>query len=74
MMVSERSLAEGEAGDTQAGDAAQTRRHRRRVRRKAKGLRPSQLKFSPLVRACLWLGLPVLLWGGVYLLGRALLP
>lgn len=74
MAVSERSAAEEEGGETQAGDAPETRRERRRVRRKTKALRPSQVKFSPGVRAALWLGLPVLLWVGVYFLGRALLP
>ena len=49
-----------------AGEAPVRRKRRVRVRR-------NQEKFPRWVRVALWLGLPIMLWIGVYLIGRALL-
>ncbi len=55
-------------GSEQLGESAEPRRKRVRVRVKRK-----QDKFPRWVRLTLWLGLPVVLWIGVYLIGAAIL-
>ncbi len=63
----------GSSGDAQIDDASdqaaeQPRRRKRRVR-----VGRSQEKLPRWVRVLLWLGMPVVLWAGAYLIGRALL-
>lgn len=50
----------------QVADSPKRRKRRVRVGRK-------QDKFPRWVRMGLWLGMPAVLWAGVYLIGRALL-
>lgn len=68
-MVAE-SGTSGEAQTDHAIDqgAESPRRRKRRVR-----VGRSQDKFPRWVRVLLWLGMPVVLWAGAYLIGRALL-
>lgn len=68
-MITE-SGTSGEALIDHAGDQAaeSPRRRKRRVR-----VGRSQEKFPRWVRVLLWLAMPVVLWTGVYLIGRALL-
>ncbi len=68
-MVGETGLAEDVAGRDQAVPTGEVRRRRRRVKVRKR----NQTKFPRPVRVALWLGFPVVLWGGIYLLGRALL-
>jgi len=61
------------SGEAQIGDASDQaaeppRRRKRRVR-----VGRSQEKFSPRVQVLLWLGMPVALWAGAYVIGRVLL-
>lgn len=68
MMVSEHGLADDAPPAEEAPDKAVIRRRvRRRVRVR------KQEKFPRPVRLALWLGIPVLLWIAIYLVGRALL-
>jgi hypothetical protein len=60
----EKPLTENAADS--AVDSPQIRKRRVRVRRKEE-------KFPRWVRAALWLGLPLLLWIAMYLIGSALL-
>ena len=65
-MIGDTGLAPDSAPEPGAGaDRVPYRRSRRRVRVR------KQAKFSRPVRLMLWLGLPVLLWGGIYLAWRA---
>lgn len=58
--------AQSDAAVTAPAEEPRLKRRRVRVRRK-------QEKFPRPVRIALLLGLPILLWTGIYLLGRALL-
>jgi len=63
----------GTSGEAQIDDASDQaaeppRRRKRRVR-----VGPTKEKFPPWVRVLLWLGMPVVLWAGAYLIGRVLL-
>lgn len=51
-------------------DACPVGKRGQRTRRKARAR--SQAKFSRPVRLMLWLGLPVVLWSGIYALWRGL--
>lgn len=67
-MVSEHGLADDAPPAEETPDKEVTRRRvRRRVRVR------KQEKFPRPVRLALWLGIPVLLWIAIYLVGRALL-
>ena len=61
------------SGEAQIGDASDqaaepSRRRKRRVR-----VGPTQDKFPRWVQVALWLGMPVVLWAGAYVIGRVLL-
>ena len=61
------------SGEAQIGDASDQaaeppRRRKRRVR-----VGRSQDKLPRWIQMALWLGLPVVLWAGAYLIGRVLL-
>ncbi|OYU73234.1 MAG: hypothetical protein CFE32_21495 [Alphaproteobacteria bacterium PA3] len=55
-------------GDEQLAESPERRKRRVKVRVKRK-----QELFPRWVRVSLWVGLPILLWVGVYLIGIALL-
>lgn len=52
--------------EDQIADSAKRRKRRVRVDR-------SQEKFPRWIRVLLWLGMPIALWTGAYLIGRALI-
>lgn len=66
-MISDTGLTQDPAPEPGGGVRGRVRRRSRRKVRARK-----QTKFSRPVRLMLWLGLPVLLWGGIVGIWRAL--